>query len=368
MTLRRVLVTGASGFIGRWSVPALLRLGYEVHCVVSGAGREPPAGLGAREPVTSAEAGECERGTPAETGEREHGARAQTGERERGTPVERGEAGERGVRRHVADLLNAASIQRLVAAVRPSHLLHFAWVAAPGIFWTSADNERWRHASESLLEAFVAAGGRRAVMAGSCAEYDWSRAGVCDEFTTPLVEPEAAGVTPYAAAKRRLQRHVAALDRTGVVSAAWARVFFQFGPHEHPQRLVASVIARLLENRPAECTHGRQIRSFLHVADVGEAFARLLDSGLRGPVNIGSAERVSIADLVRLIGVHAGRPELIRLGARTAPPDEPALLVPAVERLHAAVTWRPRFTLDSAIADTLAWHRRRALTAPLGPP
>jgi nucleoside-diphosphate-sugar epimerase len=344
MTLRRVLVTGASGFIGRFSVPALLRLGYEVHCVVSGNEREMPAGIR-----------ELERGTPDETGELE-----------RGTPDETG--GLEPARQHVADLLDATSMQRLVAAVRPSHLLHFAWIATPGIFWTSADNERWRRASESLLHAFVASGGRRAVVTGSCAEYDWSRAGVCDELTTPLVDPEAPGVAPYAAAKRRLQDHVAALDRTGVVSAAWARLFFQFGPHEHPQRLVASVIARLLENRPAECTHGRQIRSFLHVADVGEACAWLLDSSARGPINIGSAERVTIADLVRLIGAQAGRPELIRLGARAAAPDEPALLVPALERLHAALPWQPRFTLDGAVADTLAWHRRRVLTATMGPP
>jgi len=43
---RRVLVTGAGGFIGRWSVAPLLRAGFEIHAVLSGkAGREAPAEL-----------------------------------------------------------------------------------------------------------------------------------------------------------------------------------------------------------------------------------------------------------------------------------------------------------------------------------
>jgi len=318
MTVGRVLVTGATGFIGRWSVPALLRLGYEVHAVTSGTGA----------PAAQADAVAA------------HGGKRASW--------------------HAANLLDGASIERIVDAVRPSHLLHFAWIATPGVYSTSADNERWRRASECLFDRFVAAGGRRIVAAGSCAEYDWTQAGVCHETTTPLVDPDAPRVTPYAAAKRRLSSRLTELDRSDAVAAAWGRIFFQFGPFEHPERLVASVIGRLLQGLPADCTPGSQIRSFLHVADVGEAFVQLLDSGVRGPVNVGSAQRVSVAELVRLIARQAGHPELIRLGARAAPPDEPALLVPSLARLHAEVGWRPRFTLDSAVADTLAWHRARA--------
>ena len=96
--------------------------------------------------------------------------------------------------------------------------------------------------------------------------------------------------TPYAECKIALQQTLADVGRTQGLSTAWGRIFFQFGPHEHPERLVASVIISLLSGREAPCTHGRQIRSFLHVADVGAAFAALLDSELEGAVNIGSGE------------------------------------------------------------------------------
>jgi nucleoside-diphosphate-sugar epimerase len=115
----------------------------------------------------------------------------------------------------------------------------------------------------------------------------------------------------------------------------------------------------LLSGREAECTHGRQIRSFLHVADVGSAFAALLDGATEGPVNMGSPDRISVAGLLEEIALQIGRPELVRLGVRSAPPSEPHLLVPDVQRLYDEVGWRPQFGLHDAIADTISWWRQR---------
>jgi nucleoside-diphosphate-sugar epimerase len=191
-------------------------------------------------------------------------------------------------------------------------------------------------------------------MAGSCAEYDWSRVEVCDERSSPLATTNA-----YAACKIALQQALDDFGRRERLSTAWGRIFFQFGPHEHPDRLVPSVIRNLLLNREAPCSHGRQVRSFLHVADVGTAFAAVLDSELEGPVNIGSDERIALADLVERIGRQIGRPELLRFGARPAPLREPSLLVPEIHRLRDEARWRPRFTLDGALSDTIAWWRGR---------
>jgi nucleoside-diphosphate-sugar epimerase len=313
MHAKRVLVSGAGGFIGRWSVPALLRSGYEVHAVLSGnANRDVPAQL-------------------------------------------------QGAKIHFADLLDDSHVDELTSEVKPSHLLHFAWIATPELYWNSAENFRWLAASERLLRGFRAHGGRRVLMAGSCAEYDWSRAEVCDELSSPLAIAKNDPVSPYAACKIALQRTLDDFGRREQLSTAWGRIFFQFGPHEHPDRLVPSVICNLLLNREAPCSHGRQVRSFLHVADVGEAFAAVLDSELEGPVNIGSDERIALADLVERIGRQIGRPELLRIGARPAPPREPSLLVPEIHRLRDEARWRARFTLNDGLSDTIAWWRGRLL-------
>jgi nucleoside-diphosphate-sugar epimerase len=312
---RRVLVTGAGGFIGRNSLEPLRAAGYEVHAVLSPQSAAPG-----------------------------------------------------GARVHRADLLDLGAIDHLIGAVRPTHLLHFAWIATPGLYSGSAENYRWLAASQHLLRSFRAAGGGRTVMAGSCAEYDWSRAQVCNERTSPLASHSKDAVSAYAECKLALQRDLEDFGRAQGLSTAWGRIFFQFGPHEHPQRLVASVIVNLLLGRDALCTHGRQLRSFLHVADVGCAFAALLNSEVAGPVNIGSGERIELAELLEAAARQIGRPELLKLGARSAPPGEPAVLLPDIGRLRDEVGFKPRWTLDAGLADAIDWWRGKLIEEESAPP
>jgi nucleoside-diphosphate-sugar epimerase len=307
--IKRVLVTGAGGFIGRCSVAPLCAANCEVHAVLS-----KKTGPGERSPLADAQV-------------------------------------------HHVDLLDADEIEALIGSVRPTHLLHFAWIATPGLYWSSAENYRWLAASRYLLQCFSSHGGVRAVMAGSCAEYDWSRVGLCDERTSPLASSSGKPMQAYTECKIAMQQTLAEVGRTQGLSTAWGRIFFQFGPHEHPERLVATVILNLLSGREALCTHGRQVRSYLHVADVGAAFAALLHSEVTGPVNVGSGERISIAALLEELARQIGHADLLKLGARAAPPGEPAVLVPDIGRLRHEVGFKPRWRLDEGLADAIGWWR-----------
>jgi nucleoside-diphosphate-sugar epimerase len=292
--VKRVLVTGGSGFIGRPAVAALRDRGFEVHAPRS---RE-------------------------------------------------------------ADLLAPGTAAELIEAVGPSHLLHLAWDVRPGQFWTSTENVAWVEASLRLLRAFVEAGGERAVMAGTCAEYGWTDRVHCVEGRTAL-EP----ATLYGAAKHGLRAVAERYARQAGVSFAWGRVFFVFGPHEQPGRLASSVTAALIRGEPAETSEGTQVRDFIYSADLGDAFAALLDAHVEGPVNLASGEPRSIRALVEALADAAGRPDLLRIGARPANPSEPAAITAAVDRLRDEVGWRPPRTLEQRVADTVAWWRERAVPA-----
>jgi nucleoside-diphosphate-sugar epimerase len=81
---------------------------------------------------------------------------------------------------------------------------------------------------------------------------------------------------------------------------------------------------------------------------------------VEGPVNIGSGDRIAIAELLERLARNIGRPELLKLGARPAPPGEPAVLVPDIRRLSGEVGWSPRRPLDEGLADTVNWWRTRS--------
>jgi nucleoside-diphosphate-sugar epimerase len=258
-----------------------------------------------------------------------------------------------GVAYHVADLVGQRErAHALIREIGASHLLHLAWFAEPGSFWTSRENFRWVAATLDLAAAFADAGGRRFVGAGSCAEYDWQQ-GVCREDVTPL-EPS----TPYGVAKDAVRRLLGSWSLAAGVDVAWGRVFFVYGPGEHPDRLVASVARALLRGARAPCTEGSQRRDFLHVRDVAEAFIALVASPYAGALNIASGQPTEVRALVQRVAAEIGRPDLPDFGALPAP-NAPPLIVGDTSRLNEALHWVPRFDLDAGLRDAIAWHRAR---------
>ena len=272
--MKRVLLTGATGFIGRRVFPLLVDAGYEVHVVA-----RTPA------PVANAHA-------------------------------------------HAANLLRVEEQRALLHAVRPTHMLHLAWHTPPGQFWTPQENRAWLESSVELLRNFAAAGGRRWVGAGTCAEYDWSRGGRFRE--TDPCRPH----TLYGECKNALRAASAELGQKLGLEVAWGRIFYPYGPGEPDARLVPSVIRALLAGEPAPCTEGKQVRDYVYVDDVARAFALLLGSKFTGPLNIGSGEGVSVRQVVTTIAELIGRPELVRFGAIPARDFEPAEVTADVTALR----------------------------------
>lgn len=246
------------------------------------------------------------------------------------------------------DLLDEEAARASIAAARPEVLIHAAWHTRPGSYADDGENEAWLAASERLLAAFVAFGGRRFVSLGSCAEYG-AHAGPCHESRTPL-RPRTA----YGTAKARLYERLEKERCAAGLEFAHARLFFLYGPGEKPSRLVPSIIASLRAGKPAETGPGERLRDFMHVRDAGRALARLARSSITGAIHIASGEGVRIADVATCLADCAGRRDLLRVGARAARPEEPDAIVADVTRQTKELAYRPETTLRRGLEDAFA--------------
>jgi nucleoside-diphosphate-sugar epimerase len=299
--MKRVMITGATGFIGQQTIKCFDPRGYEVHCVTS---------------------------------------------------HKKIDGHDEGVFWHTANLLNEKDRLNLFKTVKPSHLLHLAWNTNPTTYWTSDMNLKWLTASVSMLRSFNEFNGERATFVGTCAEYDWSY-GFCSENITPL-----RPATLYGVCKNSLREVSESFCKQNDISSSWGRVFFLFGPNERRGRLVPSIVLSLLKNARVDVTLGTQMRDFLYSKDVGSALVALLCSNVTGAVNIGSGVPITIHEIADKIGVKLGKSELINYGGIETQKDEPSLILADNRRLDQEVGWKPRYTLDGGLEETIAWWEK----------
>ncbi len=299
--VKRVILTGASGFIGRHVISELLKNKYEVHALYN-----------KTEPIMIS-----------------------------------------GVFYHKIDLLDFIQQKLLISKIKPTHLLHFAWFTTHREYWSSTENLCWVQASLELLKLFYQFGGKRVVFVGSCAEYDWSY-GYCSEEITPKNPSMLYGVC-----KNSLQEMFTHFSRQVGISNAWGRIFFLYGQFEPEQRLIPYVINSLISNTPAKCTHGYQVRDFLYVKDVASAFVALLDSGVEGSVNIASGQPVVLREIIYLIANKMKLTNMLKVGELEVQKNEPMFIVADIKRLRDEVSWTPKFSLEDGINETIEWWKNK---------
>ncbi|MCT7983607.1 NAD(P)-dependent oxidoreductase [Laspinema sp. A4] len=284
----KVAITGATGFIGRYVLSLLLEQGYQVLVI----GRSAPA-LDSR--LTFVE----------------------------------------------VDLLKEKE-HRWISEYQPSHLLHLAWYAEHGKYWTSPFNLSWCDATVKLIPAFVEQGGERVVVAGSCAEYDWSF-GYCHEEKTP-----SHPTTLYGVAKDCVRRLAEKICDLKDVSLAWGRIFMPFGLGESPQRLIPSIIQAFLRLRPPFAIGIYQWRDILPVELVADGLIFLTNQEDSDVFNICSGRPIQLAEVIQKLGkILAQDPNfLLSMGHSS---DDVNSFLGGSNAAIVAKGWAPEYCLETSL-------------------
>lgn len=226
-----------------------------------------------------------------------------------------------------------------------SHFLHLAWYAEHGKYWSSPFNLDWVDATSKLVQQFCEAGGQHVVVAGTCAEYEWSQP-LCVEDETPL-NPS----TLYGTAKDAARRLAVAICAAHDVRCDWGRIFLPYGQGENRERLIPSLIDVFAGKRAAFGVNADACRDFLHVSDVAAGFMTLLRSGEGRAYNISSGNPVVLSDVVKMVAELMGADPTPVLSLATSRPGEPTHLVGDNSRIQ-SLGWHPKLTMRDGLLRT----------------
>jgi nucleoside-diphosphate-sugar epimerase len=291
-----VLATGCSGFLGRHCLDELVRAGFRVHALSRHTSRPPMAG----------------------------------------------------VTWHEIDLMAGGTADALVATLRPTHLLHLAWIVTPALYRYAPENLDWLQASLALVRAFGEHGGRRFVGVGSASEYRPDDL-PCREDETPV-----APVTLYARCKSALWAATEACAQHYGFSAGWGRIFVPYGPGDPAGRLIPSLIAAFSAGRPIDVTDGSQIRDFIFAPDAAAMLVHLLGTPeATGAFNIGTGRGVAVRQIIEWVADRFNAHDLVRVGARRKNDDEPLSLIADMTKVRHVLDWQPPTSLESGLEQLM---------------
>ena len=174
---------------------------------------------------------------------------------------------------------------------RPEICIHTAWIATPGIYVTSPLNESHRAWGCNLAVGLARLGMKHLISLGTCAEYTPSFH-LLNEENSPI-RPSS----PYGLAKKSFHDDLLGIAVVQGFTLAGARVFYPYGPAEHSQRLVSSLIRGFEENQPLMIENPNAVRDYIHVEDVASALLLMAERKVHGTVNIGTGNGVRLGTL-----------------------------------------------------------------------
>jgi len=267
-----ILLTGATGFVGRQVLRSLVASGTSVRVVVRGDSESRLPDLPIEAIVTS------------------------------------------------ADIFNESAAWWATACEGIDTVVHVAWYAEPGKYLQSSLNLNCLSGTIQLAQGVAQAKVRRFVGVGTCFEYELS--------SEPLaIDAPLRPLTPYAGAKAAafmaLQHSLPAQS----IEFAWCRLFYLYGEGEDERRLVPYLHSRLAAGQVAELTSGTQVRDFLDVKVAGQMIADIALGYRCGAANICSAVPITIRQMAEQVADEYGRRDLLKFGARPDNITDPAFVV-----------------------------------------
>jgi UDP-glucose 4-epimerase len=306
----RVLVTGATGFIGSHLCRRLLDDGAHVHALTSTVSSIYPVRL-------------------VDIRDRIH--------------------------LHGGNLNDSGGMASVVERADPQIVFHLGAYTHVGKSWDRVDEclQTNIHGSVNLLQVLARSNYERFVYTSTSEVYG--------DVAVPFQEDAAVDpVSPYAVSKYAGERFCRMLQRGRSWPIVVVRPFNAYGPAQSPDRIVPEIIVKALRGERLAMTEGRQTREFNYVEDLVDGFVRAATvPGVEGDVfNIGGGEEISMRDLAKTILELMGDPITPEFGALPNRPAEVWSMRSDVTKARDRLGLRPARPLREGLERTISWYRR----------
>lgn len=199
-------------------------------------------------------------------------------------------------------------------------VIHAAWFCEPGQYLQSPINLDCLKGTITIAQACVDSGVRRFVGIGTCFEYD-------TEACYLSVDTPLRPATPYAAAKAAAYLALNQSLSKACVEFVWCRLFYLHGEGEDSRRLVPYIHQQLQKGEIANLTDGLKVRDYMDVSDAAASIVNIACGESTGPVNVCSGVGITIRELALRIADTYGRRDLLNFGARNNNSHDPQTLV-----------------------------------------
>ena len=184
-------------------------------------------------------------------------------------------------------------------------VLHLAWFTKSREYLDSYENIHCLTGSLNLARAAVLAGVKRFIGIGTCVEYDLT-------YQTLSVDTPLKPSSIYAATKTGLFLNLAQFFKTNSVNFAWCRIFYVYGDSNDTNRFIPFLKSKLELNEEVNLPNGEQIRDFLNVAEVARIISDITLGSKTGPINICSGVPKSIQQIAVQVADQYGKRDLIK--------------------------------------------------------
>lgn len=242
------------------------------------------------------------------------------------------------------NIFSHEEVQKICSEIKAEYLLHMAWCTT-GDYLISNTNYNFLSASINLLNSFVQNGGKRIVFTGTCFEYKFGNKPLKEN--TPLDTTK----TTYTFCKDILHKTAEFYCLQNKISFAYGRIFYVYGKQENKARLTGMIIDKLLHNEKVIIKSGNLQKDYMYTKDIAGALVALLDSDVTGDINICTGKAIFIHDFATHIARIIGKENLLVF--KNEPSNQPSIIVGDNKRLTQEVGYKIKYKLDKAIEEIL---------------